>query len=539
MSLGYNYTMISNEHITESDAGLYQVHHRNGTVSFIGDTKKVQKNIPFAFRNSSQPLSEADLLLKLQEAALPIKGTPTQILGWGGDSICFRITNGDSHYAAVLRSNRNPENWEHLMEHWDREQEINRTFAPYTLPQSMVVVNGIDNQPAVLKVTPEVNGAPMSEVSAAYLFVNNQLMEQYIDVTKRNLRNFISSGIIADPIGHIRSSRIKSLFERYGLFFFNTSNFMIDFQGNNLVVVDCESDDIKKQPPHRKVQLLSRAFGMSVNIAILEAFRGFNFIRDKVFPDRSLKTEVESTPGIDQFKQGFAETVSLFKKSGLNIRIVGSFATSATINNAGGEHYLTPNKKDRTSRDIDVLVLDPNIDRAKELADTFNARRKQNPYFPKIELTLPRVFRENEGFQESRPVILPVVVTRTAFDEAGGFHLAYEGKHIQLPNDYLNPVEQTYEGIRFPTLAPGVLAGLYLTRMGVFKSKDTDKVTDLLILTGAKIPTEFIDFSKVIRTGWPDLYKNFLTREFLYHFSGGFIRKGLFTELKSKLVGQG
>ncbi|MBI2338601.1 hypothetical protein HYU95_05475 [Candidatus Daviesbacteria bacterium] len=528
-----------NKEVSPGIPGLYQVYHKDGTSSFLGDTRRVRKNQPFAYRNSSTPLSEATLIAKLQEAVLPIRGKPTDILGWGGDSVCFRITDGNSRYAAVLRSNREPENWKHLMDHWKREQDINKAFSPRTIPQHIMIVNGIDNQPAVLKVTPEVPGAPMSEVSGAYLFANKQLMEQYIDITKGNLRRFVATGIIADPIGHIKSNRFSSLFERYGLFFFNISNFMVDFQRNSLVVVDCESDDLKRLPPHRKVQLFSRAFGMVVNIAILEAFRGVNSIRDKIFSDPSSKTEVDNISGTEQLNQGFAEAVNLFNASGLDYRIVGSFSTAATINSAGGDYHLTPYRSDRTIRDIDILVLDQDQDYAKRLADEFNAKREQNPFYPRIELSLPKVFEEDKGYPESRPAVLPLIVTRLAMDRLGNFYLVYSGKHTQIPTAYLDPICQAYEGVKFPTLEPGVLAGLYITRMGVFKFKDVEKITTLLALTKAQISVEFLDFAKILRTNWPGLYKNSLIRELMYYFSGGLIRKGLLSSLKSKFSRKG
>lgn len=527
--------MISKEAV---EGNLYQVHHKDGTMSFIGDSNHVQKNQPFAFRNASVPLSEADLLAKLRDASLPIKGEPTEILGWGGDSVCFRITDGDTRYAGVLRSNREPENWDRLMNHWQREQNMNHAFAPYTIPQQMVVVSGIDNQPAVLKITPEVPGAPVSEIGGQYLFLNRQLMEQYIDVTKKNLRRFVTTGIIADPIGNIKSNRWVSLFERYGLFFFDTSNFVIDFEKNSLVVVDCESDDIRRQPPHRKVQLLSRAVGMGVNIAILEAFKGIHLLRDKVFETPTSKDRVDCVKGSEELKRGFAEAVDLFNTSGLNYRVVGSFATAATINNAGGEFYLSPYRKDRTIRDIDILVLDQDREKAQSLVDEFNSRREQNHYFPKIELSLPRALKEDAGDPESKPVILPVIITRSAVDGEGNFYQIYSGEKVQIPSEYLKPVSQAYEGVEFPTLEPGVLAGLYLTRMGVFKSKDINKVTTMLGLTSSQIPEEFIDFSKKLRTTWPNLYKNFLLRELMYHFSGGLIRRGLFSELRTRILGK-
>ena len=521
--------------VRESEARLYSVHHKDGTLSFIGDTKNINKNQPFAFRNASTPLNEGDLINKLQEAALPLKYERREVLGWGGDSVCFRISDGNAHFVGVLRSNREPENYEGLKQHWNREQEINQVFAPYSTRQHLVIVNGIDNHPAVLKVTPEVRGAQLSEISGMYLFVNKKLMNQYVDIMGRNLKRFFSSGIIADPIGHIKTSKLRTIFERYGLFLFDTSNLMIDFERNSLIVVDCEADDIAKQPPHRKLQLLSRALGMGVNIALIDLFLGLNYIRDKAFSLPSSKHEVDKIPEIEQFREGFSNAIGKLNASRLDYRVVGSFATAANINSVGGNYYLAPYRRDRTIRDVDVFIVDRDLEKAKKIAEEFNQQRQEKPYYPQINLSLPQLLEENKGYSEDKPVILPVVVTKTAFDKSGNFYLVYNHANVQLPLDYLEPVYQSYEGADFPTLKLGVLAGFYLTRMGVFKSKDIEKVALLLGLTNAQIPSEFLDFSKTLRREWPILYRNFLVRELMYHFSGGLIRKGIISSIKSTL----
>ncbi|MBI5452792.1 hypothetical protein HY945_04995 [Candidatus Gottesmanbacteria bacterium] len=513
---------------------LFQVPHTDGTISIIGNTSHVDKNRPFALRNSSTPISEADFKTIFQEtASLPVKGKLTDIVGWGGDSVCFRITDGNTRYAAVIRSNREPEKWDALKEHWDREQAIHHDFQPYTIPQNIVIVNGIDNEPAVMKITREVPGAPFSEISGFYLLIDKQLAKQFSDITRKNLRRFLTSGIIADPIGHIKTSKLRSIIERYALFFFDISNMVVDFEKNSLVVVDTEADDINKQPPHRKVQLLARAIGMGVDIGILELFKTLNTVRERVFPVPIQKKDVDAIQGVDELKKGFSEAVDVLNTSGLNYRIVGSFATAATINNAGGDFYLTPYRSDRTIRDIDMLVLDQNVDKARKLAEEYNVKRELNPFYPKIILSIPKIFEDDQGYPENKPTVLPIIVTRSAIDKSGNFHLVYSGEHKEIPVSYLDPVNQTYEGIEFPTLSPGVLAGLYLTRMGAFKSKDVEKVANLLDLTKAQIPVEFLDFAKTVRGKWPILYRKFLIRELLYHFSGGLIRKGMISSIKS------
>ena len=263
-----------------------------------------------------------------------------------------------------------------------------------------------------------------------------------------------------------------------------------------------------------------------------------DLLRDKVFDTPTSKDKVDCAKGTEEFKLGFAEAVNLFNASGLDYRVVGSFATAATINNVGGEFYLSPYRKDRTIRDIDILVLDKDREKAQRLVDEFNSRRGQNPYYPRIELSLPRTFEEDEGYLESNPVALPVIIARSAIDEEGNFYQVYSGESVQIPSTYLEPVDQDYEGVKFPTLESGVLAGLYLTRMGVFKSKDINKVTIMLRLTNSQIPKEFIDFSKKLRTTWPNLYRNFLLRELMYHFSGELIRKGLFSDLRARFLGK-
>ncbi len=515
---------------------LYQIHHKDGNLSFIGDTRSVKKDSPLAYRNSSMPISDADFGAKLDQASLPLNRGTTKIIGWGGDSVCIRLGNGSDRYAAVLRSNREPGNWDSLLKHWRREQESNIIFHPHTIPEALVIVNGIDGQPAVMKIAREVTGATLSEVSSLYLFLNRRIIEQYIHWSKTNLKRFLHERVITDPIGHTNSNTLKALFEKYGLFLFESSNLMIDFQHNNLVMIDGESDDFRNLPPHRKVQLLSRAVNMGVSIGILELFQGIHKVHDRLFPSSIDKEQTDNTPGVDQLKEGFAETIRILDDSRLNYRIVGSFAAAATINAAGGNYYLTPFRRDRTIRDIDVLVLDGDPDRVEKVKSEINSRKKQNHFYPEISFVIPRVFERSQSYVESRASILPLLITRIAMDCSGNFYLVYEEKYTQLPMDYLNPIYKTYEGVVFPTLEAGVLAGLYLTRMGVFKSKDIEKVATLLDLTKAQIPVEFLDFSRVLRTNWPTLYRNFLIRDIIHYFSGGLLSRGIYSYIISRFT---
>ncbi len=530
--------MAAKEAYQTIEPHLYQIRHKDGNLSIIGDTRGILTHRPLAFRNSSAPISEADFVAKLDKVSLPLQRKAVEIIGWGGDSVCIRFGEEKDRFTAVLRSNREPGNWGSFLDHWKREQEANLIFHPYTYPEALAVVNGIDNQPAVMKIAREVPGATLSEISAMYLLLNRRIIGQYLDWSKTNLIRFLYTGIITDPIGHTNSNVYKSLFEKYGLFLFDASNLMINFQNNNLVMVDSESDDIRIPPLHRKVQLVSRAVGMGISIGVLEILKGLHKVHDRFFPDSTEKEYVEKTPGVEELKKGFADTISLLNASGLNYRIVGSFATAATINAAGGNYYLTPFRRDRTIRDIDVIVLDDDQFKIEQVSKEINSRRKNNPFYPSVAMSIPRIFDGKNGYSERKATILPVLITKPAIDKAGNFYLVYEDKYTQIPKDQLNPVNQTYEGVVFPTLRAGVLAGLYLTRMGVFKSKNIEKVTTLLELTKDQIPVEFLDFSKILRTNWPILYRNFLIRELIYYFSGGLISRGIYSYIISHFSNQ-
>lgn len=530
--------MVAKEAYKVAEPHLYQIHHQDGNLSIIGDTRGVQTHRPLAFRNSSVPISEADFVAKMDKASLPLQRNAANIIGWGGDSVCIRVGEEKDRFAVVLRSNREPGNWQSFLNHWKREQEANLIFHRYTFPEALAVVNGVDNQPAVMKIAREVPGATLSEVSAMYLLLNKRVIGQYLDWSKTNLIRFLYTGIITDPIGHTNSNVYKSLFEKYGLFLFDASNLMINFQNNDLVMVDSESDDIRIPPLHRKVQLVSRAVGMGISIGVLEILKGLHKVHDRFFPDSTEKEYADKTPGAEELKKGFADTISLLDASGLNYRIVGSFATAATINALGGNYYLTPFRRDRTIRDIDVIVLDDDQLKIEQVSKEINSRRKQNPFYPSVAIFKPRIFDGKNGYSERKATILPVLITKPAIDHAGNFYLVYEDKYTQIPKDHLHPVNQTYEGVVFPTLRAGVLAGLYLTRMGVYKSKNIEKVATLLELTKDQIPVEFLDFSKVLRTNWPILYRNFLIRELIYFFSGGLISRGIYSYITSHISNQ-
>jgi len=131
--------------------------------------------------------------------------------------------------------------------------------------------------------------------------------------------------------------------------------------------------------------------------------------------------------------------------------------------------------------------------------------------------------------------ILPTEFTRISVDAEGNNYLTYKNVNTWIPKAQLEPVLASYEGIEFPTVNPGVLAGFALTRGGSVKPRDLNKIRVLFDQTSFHIPSEFRDFAQSIRHQHPVAHRNFLIREWLNYWSGGFISGGQLTKVTERL----
>ncbi len=352
----------------------------------------------------------------------------------------------------------------------------------------------------------------ISEIQSPYVLMNKTLINQHLKIIKGALRIYKETGAV--PIGQ---SNLP----------FDSADLCVDIHNNSLVL-----GNLGLNVPNNPMLWVG---GRAIEIATLEFFKLLHKIHSNTLVDPTTKDQVDQSPGIAQFNEGFAEAVAAFDREGMDYRILGSFGLAASINRAGGDFYLTPRRANGVRRDADFVLLNGDPRRAKQLVTSLNTRQKAAPYYPEISLNIAKPFEVGENVTDHRARYLPFVVTSVAKDGRDNIHLTFNESSVPLPGEYMEPSYAEYAGTRFPTLQSEVLAGFYLTRMAIYKSKDVEKVTQMLRLSTKPIPPEFINFAQELRVKYPDLYRNGLMREMLYHFSGGTIRTGSIASAKALL----
>lgn len=500
--------------------------HQDGTATFLGGRRRA---LAVLFGRNNQFEDQTAWMEILQGANLPLKPVPDSIAGWGSCSIAFGIQTRDgSRYVAVLgrRLTFDKRFQERLHRGFTDSQQTTAYFDKYLLPQSVLIVPGLNREVSSLKISPEVNGDTLSNLSE-WVLGNRELLRQYLDFSGRNLRLFFERGMVIDTVGHIKRHFLTFLFELAGFLPFNSSNLMVDYTKNKLILVDHEPIRFETCNLNWKMIWLAKIAGSGAMTAALGTILAAHRLRDKLF---SLPTDREGIssqyPEVTSFNSGLEDIIGILDASSLDYRIVGSVAIAAWINAAGGDYYLTPRRRNGSQRDIDVLLLDAATSEVLQLQRLFRQKARHNPSYPDVQFHKILPYESYDSNKEFRTPLPPNIHSKIAEDREGNPHLVFRDLSADLPPNYLAPIIRNYEGVRFPTIAPGVLAGLALARGGAIRAKDIDKITLLLSLNQAQVPREFLDFARTLRTGFPGRYQNFLFREFIYHFSGGYIFGG-------------
>lgn len=505
------------EHLT------YRINHPDGTQTFIGAATRSFG----AFANPYQLISEEEVLAKLAGIDLPFKTSPERIVGWGGFSVAVRLHCPQGNYIAVLR-NLPTAGKGNLINLWQMEKDINSRFKPYTIPQYLVETDGIDHNRMVAKISPEVRGGTLKDLSFLYLMGNSTFLRQYIDLSKQILKEFKDTGTLVDTSGHISESLLKQIY--FGLIPFNSINLMLEEGLDKLRLVDC---DVKPQihllsaaKASQKAGLFLRAAALGSSIPLALATLAIHNLRDKVFDE---KPQTENDP---LFTEGFAATIRALEEFGADYRVIGSFAVAATIQQSGEAFYLKARRKNLTQRDVDIILLNPErIDLTGLKEDLKELRKgfKKSP-IPSISI-VAKVGEDENKKQATTQNLFSPVITKIGVDKTGNFYLVYQDISLPIPHKNLEAIDLYYQGIKFRSLKPGVIAGFALTRGGAIKFKDRSKIAKMLKLTEDRIPSVFIDFAKQIRIKYPSKYRNFLAREWLTYLTGGFIGGGQLSKL--------
>lgn len=503
-----------------------RINHKDGTSTFLGTTSR-----SFAvFFLSSNLISEEELQQQISQLDLPLHMKPDRVRGWGGFSVAFRLksTADSPNYVGVLRDFPQ-RGLEQLSTLWRQEKQVNRQFAPYTLPQDIITTSGIAGKPMVLKLSPEVTGDTFKNLSALYILGNREVLRQYIDLARKAMGTFMSEGKLIDTSGHIAQNPIRQVL--LGFNPFCSDNFMVEFGTNKLVMVDCDIKPSihlwKEARISQKIGLLVRAAAISASALLALSVLAAHKLRDSLLKEKPLK---EPTP---QFTQGLKKTIAVLDELGCDYRVLGSVAIAAALQEQGVPYYLSHRRRNHSRRDMDILLLNPEYVDLEKLDDLLSRLQNESEEYPVTSVVVVKETGDDDENIFFGNEFLPAYVSRVRKDQVGNLCLTYGDICFNIPPHLMRPVIRNYQGVEFPTLEINSLVGFALTRGGVIKFKDIEKLS--LLTADYTIPDVFIDFAREMRANYPELYRNFLIREWVSYFTGGFIGGGQLTELMKRL----
>lgn len=508
-------------------ASIYAIPHKDGTLTLLGG----QGRIKDMFKKNST-VEEEDIKGKLADSPLPLTSEERTIVGWGGSSVVFRVPSKSNSSVAVLRSEEiDLGNLKPAFTNLASERQTNAALAPFTIPQSFVLTEGLDHGPAILKVSPEVRGATFKELSPLFIVRNKAVLQQYIDLNSKALAYFLNTGRLIDTVGHFRS-RLPFIWDFFGLSPFSTSNLMVNFETNKLVLVDSEPSKLMKSQLKFRPQLIVRAASLAASIGIAQGLIAINDLRDRLFTQTAANDRKKASPEDEIFLEGIKDVIKTLDGSGIDYRVLGSLAIAASIQTHGGNYYLTPKRTNGVVRDIDVLILNSAYQGMDRLNRYFIEKRDKDKFYPEVYLSSP-LNLENPDPRDFQTGSVNIILSRSALDQKGNFYAIYRNTQREIPNPQLKSVFVEYEGIRFPTVDSGTLAGFALARYGAIRAKDIEKITKLLSTSGKHIPPEFLDYAREVRTNYSVEFRNFLTRDLIAHFSGERLGTGQLSHLRN------
>jgi len=330
-----------------------RIDHRNGTLTIYGSRDKSFD----ALRPDIDEVSESFLEESIKQADIPFGGNLERTIGWGGFSVAARLNNSpdqsendDSRHALVFRPLGNDEIAKEVSQvasSWEDESIVNQQFAPFTIPQHLVIGNGVNREPTAIKITREVEGATFNEASILSVLGNPQLLEQYIQFCKKTINVFATEGKLIDTSGHLSTNILKQIWT--GMIPLYSSNLMVEYGSNKLVLVDC---DVKpnihffgKADLKQKLGLLARS-GFIVGTAIAaKAFNLAHNMRNRIFEEKyEVKTEIEGSLVTEHqnFTEGFGRLIHHLNSIEVNYRVIGSVAMAGAIQGTGRQFQLKP-----------------------------------------------------------------------------------------------------------------------------------------------------------------------------------------------------
>lgn len=512
------------------------IQHPDNSITVLGPQHRDLR----ALEEFSISLTPQELLDSLADSPLPFNEKLDVIVGWGGFSYAVRMnTDSDDlnggNSVLVFRPFSHYENQSHLGEQWRREKVVNEQFREFTIPQDMFIVNDENGLPTAVKHAREIEGVTLNDMSPLAVLSNSKLLQQYSRFCMRAINVLISEGKLVDTSGNISLEKAKQALK--GMIPFFSDNLLVEFGLNKLVFVDCDTKEhihmLRHASAVQRVGLLMRAGAILGTALGAKAFVYAHGIRDKLFQEEHSGEKIDqirSTESYKNFCKGIREITEALSALGVNYRVLGSVAMAGFIQSAGGEFYLSPDRINRTRRNINIIILDNDPNVIKNIRSFIRNTRKRTRIvngYPDISLAIPiNLASRKESRAHIHRIVLPTEFGRFGIDSNNDYYLTYAESAKLIDKRALEPVTVLYEGIPIQTVGPGVLIGFAITRSGNLRPKDLRKTEIFSSYTQPHIPSFFLDFAKEIRENYRDFYTNATLRECLYHWSGGFISGG-------------
>lgn len=435
----------------------------------------------------------------IDQLPLPFRGS-RKIIGHGGYSVAIRINDHQSEcdtQVAVLRIDTNS-----VREHAAMQPLVRRFLPHHTQDQHVVIAEGWDNLPLNIKVSKEVTGSTLADHGALYSLINPRLRKNTLRLALEITNAHRQGGFFIDMAGR----QCNSLAERLRVLTLPLHNSNIVVSDNNFqpILVDSEIDPPRK---HKRIRThIRETIVMSgLNFSIL-GLAAIDLIDSKLRKPENESNQLSKEDAI--FTEKVAQTLKLLDQEEVDYVVVGSVALTAWRQFYGEKIKLGTHRLNRSLRDIDIIVI------PDQKYENFKLRVERE----QLDLSIAsfgeaQTLSTYEKRQDKRLGGRYKFMHTVPVTEDGRLKNAYKDITLDICALPFKHQLVMYNGVHIKTLSPEDLAGLYLTRGGAIKFKDGNKVSELLRLSGRRIPIKYIDYAREIKTRYPHDFKNFLIHE--------------------------
>lgn len=499
---------------------IYRIGHADHSVTLYGGRcERVQAGV-------LKDISETELEEEAGKVNFPFevieqehwagKKVRAKILGWGCYSYGIRLETRDSsgNERQVVAVNK-PLVGEALNDYRHHRNDPLKYLAPFARPYDLVIGNGFNNEPTLMRISKEVKGATLRDLSLLYLLGDREFLQQYVSFANQVVRMFINSPdhCLIDTIGAKDRNWLGLALDT--ALQLRSSNLMLDQESGKLVLIDCGTveclDFFAKAGVIGKARLAIRFGGVLVGEAIARsALLGHKI--GNLLEQEKHKPDPRREDDYRPFIEGFGKIVDLLNQERVDYRVVGSFAMAGHIQSRGVDYVVTPSSHG-CKRDVDILLLDTDDRKVREFLERINDPCPDIPDAPTISFTIARNSQELKIDCSGSSKCSSRGLARVEIDERGRLLHKYKDLALVHNTNELEPINVTYDGVKFQTLRPDTLVALALTRMGSFKFKDSNKLKLFFHVTGASIPPRYLDFAREIRRSYPLSYRRALIRE--------------------------